>query len=319
MGEDKSVGVDCAFGGFLSFDMFTFNKGEKPMCGHKFGKGHAGYSVHGLVFLITFVSSSAVFAQPRCEIPLIATDSLFTETLYFGVFPEAHFCIDQRDSMNGHVERILMHPDPTGIFGARFVSPVGGLSSACFAEGAWYDYRPFVSENQRDTFRTMIWIGPGPRISLAWPTNLSTYFRELTLRYFDPNPGQYVNINMLTDSLLLFNDEIVTCTIYSVGPHGPTDVEPPSDGLPLNALLYQNYPNPFNPSTTISFSNPHLSSVILKVYDLLGKEVATLVNERLTTGLYERSFNAEGLTSGVYFYRLHAGGFVQTKKLLLLR
>jgi hypothetical protein len=84
--------------------------------------------------------------------------------------------------------------------------------------------------------------------------------------------------------------------------------------------LEQNYPNPFNPSTNISFSIPKQSTVTLKVYDLLGKEVATLVNnEIVAAGNYAKQWNAANLTSGVYFYRLQAGSFTQTKRLVLLK
>jgi hypothetical protein len=86
--------------------------------------------------------------------------------------------------------------------------------------------------------------------------------------------------------------------------------------------LEQNYPNPFNPSTRIRFSIPvgtgHAPS-ILRIYDLLGREVATLVNDNLPPGSYEVTFDATGLASGVYLYRLQAGEFTQTKRLLLLR
>jgi hypothetical protein len=83
--------------------------------------------------------------------------------------------------------------------------------------------------------------------------------------------------------------------------------------------LVQNYPNPFNPSTTIEFEVPSLEFVGLKVYDVLGREVATLVNEKKAAGTYEVTFDASHLPSGVYFYRLEAGSFVQTRKMLLVR
>jgi plastocyanin len=83
--------------------------------------------------------------------------------------------------------------------------------------------------------------------------------------------------------------------------------------------LQQNYPNPFNPTTTISFSIPSLTFTSLKVYDILGNEVAILVNEEKPAGAYEVEFNAGGLTSGVYMYSLHAGNFIATKKLLLMK
>lgn len=95
---------------------------------------------------------------------------------------------------------------------------------------------------------------------------------------------------------------------------------------PGGFTLYQNYPNPFNPSTKIKYSIPNVvcseasqDKVILKVYDVLCKEVTTLVNEEKPSGEYEVEFNAEGLPSGVYFYQLRAGKFIKTKKMILLR
>ncbi|MGD1046708.1 MAG: T9SS type A sorting domain-containing protein [Bacteroidota bacterium] len=89
--------------------------------------------------------------------------------------------------------------------------------------------------------------------------------------------------------------------------------------LPTSYSLEQNFPNPFNPSTTISFNLPSKSFVSLKVYDLLGREVATIISEEMSAGNYSRQWNAAALTSGVYFYRLQAGSFAGTKKLVLLR
>ena len=91
-----------------------------------------------------------------------------------------------------------------------------------------------------------------------------------------------------------------------------------------NFNLSQNYPNPFNPTTTIKYSIPKLSFVTIKIYDLLGCEVATLVNEEKPAGTYEIEFNGhsdegQNLTSGVYFYKLRAGNYVETKKMILLR
>jgi cyclomaltodextrinase / maltogenic alpha-amylase / neopullulanase len=89
--------------------------------------------------------------------------------------------------------------------------------------------------------------------------------------------------------------------------------------MPKTFALEQNYPNPFNPSTTIRYQLPQSATVSLKIYDVLGREVQTLVNERQAAGQYSVLFNASGLASGVYFYRLQAGNFVQTKKMMLLK
>jgi hypothetical protein len=90
-------------------------------------------------------------------------------------------------------------------------------------------------------------------------------------------------------------------------------------GVEPEFALEQNYPNPFNPSTGIRYQVSRVSDVRLEVFDMLGRKVSTLVNERQSAGSYEVSFNAAGLASGVYFYKLSAGSFVQTKKMLLVK
>jgi hypothetical protein len=92
-----------------------------------------------------------------------------------------------------------------------------------------------------------------------------------------------------------------------------------TSSLPSVFRLEQNYPNPFNPSTTFRYSIPNGSKVIIKVYDILGNEIKTLVNEEKSAGSYELTFNAVNLPSGVYFYRLQAGSFVETKKMMLIK
>ena len=89
--------------------------------------------------------------------------------------------------------------------------------------------------------------------------------------------------------------------------------------IPAEFSLSQNYPNPFNPATTIQFAIPKASHVSLKVYDVLGNEVAELVNEELSAGVYNRTFNAANLSSGIYFYTLRANNFTATKKLMLIK
>jgi hypothetical protein len=98
-----------------------------------------------------------------------------------------------------------------------------------------------------------------------------------------------------------------------------SSVEKVSDTRPTAFALAQNYPNPFNPSTTINYQLSTTSNVKLEIFDLLGRKVATLVNERQTVGAYTANFNAAQLSSGVYFYRLQAGSFVQTKKMMLIK
>ena len=98
-----------------------------------------------------------------------------------------------------------------------------------------------------------------------------------------------------------------------------SDVVEVNLNVPTEFSLQQNYPNPFNPSTKIKFSILKTSKVTIKIYDILGNEIETLVNEEKPTGTYEITWYAENLTSGVYFYQLRTGEFLETKKMILIK
>ena len=97
------------------------------------------------------------------------------------------------------------------------------------------------------------------------------------------------------------------------------DVENFNEEIPTDFTLHQNYPNPFNPATKIKYSVPQSSNVVIKVFDILGNEIETLLDAEKQTGTYNLTWYAENLPSGVYFYRLQAGSFVETKKMVLMK
>jgi len=102
--------------------------------------------------------------------------------------------------------------------------------------------------------------------------------------------------------------------------HGvTTSIDEQSNSIPEKFQLFQNYPNPFNPSTTIRYAVSDRQFVTLKIYDVLGNEIVVLVNEEKPSGNYEVEFNADEITSGIYFYRLQAGDFIETKKMILIK
>jgi hypothetical protein len=111
--------------------------------------------------------------------------------------------------------------------------------------------------------------------------------------------------------------------LYAFNPYGSStgidNQHRPAETIPYEFSLSQNYPNPFNPVTTIKFDIPINSIVRLKLYNILGEEVITLVNEEKSTGSYKIEFDATALPSGIYFYRLQAGSYIETKKMVLLR
>ena len=119
--------------------------------------------------------------------------------------------------------------------------------------------------------------------------------------------GKKINTNIRAGEEITINNENIDNVMVS------------SHLIPDKYSLEQNYPNPFNPSTTIEFAVPKEVQVNLSIYDILGARVKELKNEVLKPGYYEVEFNASDLASGVYFYRIKAGDFIQTKKMILLK
>ena len=140
-------------------------------------------------------------------------------------------------------------------------------------------------------------------------------FSQPPVLFFQGSHIIYPTYNIKNHSLLI--------TYYGANTWGevlipPTNINNQVD-FPKEFALYQNYPNPFNPGTTISFHLPQSNFVTLQVYDVLGVEIMTLVNEEKPAGSYEVEFDCTGLSSGIYFYQLKTEGYVETKKMILLR
>jgi hypothetical protein len=133
-----------------------------------------------------------------------------------------------------------------------------------------------------------------------------------TLNVFTNDSGTVVLANIIPDGGVV--------SLFKMSISGAEDV---ADFIPDEIQLFQNYPNPFNPSTIIQYSVSNRQFVNLKIYDILGNEIATLVYEEKTAGTYEVEFNYglnhRNLPSGVYFYQLRAGNFVETKKMILTK
>jgi hypothetical protein len=153
----------------------------------------------------------------------------------------------------------------------------------------------------------------------------STYFIQLDLI-------KGLGLRHYFGGALVWSERILKGAIIDGVVYGDTTlvgIDDENENLPTEFSLSQNYPNPFNPSTTLSFAISHSSMVTLKVYDILGREVATLVNEEKPAGEYEIMFSVEGgsasggnassLSSGIYFYQLKAGEYIQTKKMILTK
>ena len=144
----------------------------------------------------------------------------------------------------------------------------------------------------------------------AGQTVLSTNYRSIRFSKYFPGPIDTVRfaIDISSDGYTFWRDSTFNVVV------GVESAHPTIPGYSLK----QNFPNPFNPSTSIQIPNPKTDFVTLEIFDLLGRKVATLVNEKLKAGLHT-IWNAVGLASGVYLYRLQAGDYMETKKLILLR
>lgn len=152
-----------------------------------------------------------------------------------------------------------------------------------------------------------------------------------TVEFKKPYAGTAADFEVVPGSSVQFTHEIFDnegsthwtngfdVTVYTLDFSGLTDVDYTSGNLPNNFRLEQNYPNPFNPSTTISFSLPVRGFVTIDVFNAVGQKVASLINRQMNAGTYSIYFNADNLTSGVYYYQMNTTGFSSTRKMLLIK
>ena len=128
--------------------------------------------------------------------------------------------------------------------------------------------------------------------------------------------GNYTNIFLTSQNLFMFavrSNGGISRYLIIIGVHQI------SSEVPEEFSLSQNYPNPFNPSTKIKFDVPKASHTKLIIYDMLGREVTTLVNQQLKPGSYQADWDASAFSSGVFFYKIISGGFAETKKMILMK
>jgi hypothetical protein len=183
----------------------------------------------------------------------------------------------------------------------------GGAQAYCDSLQIWVNTVNTLPENFTSKLGTIIW----PQGSVygkfqRYRFNLSQFNGQtiaIGFRY-------YMNLQDANGLLVQLDD------IYVGGSVGIQNV---STGMPERYKLSQNYPNPFNPVTNIAFDIPKSSFTILRIYDMLGREVALLVNQKLEPGSYKVDFNAAALSSGTYFYSLTTANFTQTKKLTVIK
>ncbi len=256
------------------------------------------------------LSGSVVFGQVQFTLPLMWHDTTnHTDTIYWGMSQGASHCLVD----SGEWEL----PPTCGIPGVpcvRFVDVRTG-GGMCFGVGTFFDMRPSYSFTQIDTYK--VWFDAAFPITFIWLPNLYQYYDSAKIVLSGVSSPQ---INMFTqDSLFINNPNVSAVKIFTYGPKQPNGVGEFWNEQPLQYLLEQNYPNPFNPFTVIRYQLPVKSAVSLKVFDVLGREVATLVDGIQEAGYKSVKWDASGFPSGVYYYRLSSGEFSENKKLLYLK
>lgn len=192
-----------------------------------------------------------------------------------------------------------------------------GISAYRVAGGHWADYMLF---------------GPAIHDTLAIPQIWGLKFSDTTWRKFQPNmPDSISNISTvsvipLSDSAFFYvfggnlNNETLTSKSLKYAFANPyIGISGNSQKVPGSIKLFQNYPNPFNPRTVISYQLAVSSELKIAVYDVLGKEIAVLLNEKQNAGQYEIEFDGSNISSGIYFYTLTSGDFRETKKMLIVK
>ena len=189
-----------------------------------------------------------------------------------------------------------------------------GSSQNLTAAGMQYLHLDFWNANSTDL--GVFLISPGPvetRVSLVPPGGTETWVGvDIPLTDFAPVDLTDVFQMKFDGSGTVYVDNIYFSAV-------PTGIDRVHNSVPSVYSLEQNYPNPFNPTTNIRFNLPNANQVVLKVYNILGEEVATLVNEFMNPGTYEAHFDATQLGSGTYFYSITAGDFTSVKKMLLVK
>jgi hypothetical protein len=221
----------------------------------------------------------------------------------------------QEDDNEGSNRKILFAKSTDGgaSFGAATEIASGGWGSPSLAldpNGAIYIAYPNVAGTENGIFCTK-----SNDQGNTFP--VTAFINSVNANAKDPSI--FVDANDILYSVWTDNRSGTEGVYFSKGTITITNIGEKSGVIPTHYELLQNYPNPFNPSTVIRYTLPVSGNISLKLFDVLGKEVAVLVNEHKAAGVYELEFNGAGLASGIYYYQITAGNYFATKKIALIK
>ena len=250
-----------------------------------------------VIFVGSLISNS--YAQSFTD-SIKVSDGAHSQTLVFGLASGA------TDSYDANFDVLAPPPPPAGAFDARFHTMTD-------------DFFKDIRGTTKDTTVWNIHFQPstGNHITLSWTADRLGGNGTDTLS--DTYGGTIVNIDMRkVASYEVTNTSITQLNITFIRA-SKTAIDDMYSSIPDKMMLSQNYPNPFNPTTNIRYTLPANNHVTLKVYDTLGQLVSTLVDKNQVAGSYALNFKADNLPSGMYLYRLKAGNYIETKKMMLIK
>ncbi len=235
---------------------------------------------------------------------------------------------DPISSLVDYSEGELEIPPPLpGAMDARFVSPPNTAFE--FGLGSWIDMRPYLTSSQADTY--LVRFSAGTYEGGDFPVTFCWSSAAIEDAYSNPvwfSVPPELTVDMRDyDSIVISDPDLSVIRIIASSPIiKPEGVDQTGSQIPSEYVLEQNYPNPFNPLTTFRFALPQESYVLLKIYDILGREIKRLVEGVKPAGIYTVDWDATGVGSGIYLYRLEAAGthnpkgtFIQAGKMLLMK
>ncbi len=235
---------------------------------------------------------------------------------------------DPNSSLVDYSEGELEIPPPLpGAMDARFVSPPNTAFE--FGLGSWIDLRPYLISSQADTY--LVRFSAGTYEGGDYPVTFCWSAEKMQDAYSSPvwfSVPPELTIDMRDhDSIVISDPDLSVIRIIATGPIiKPDGVDQTDSRIPSEYVLEQNYPNPFNPLTTFSFTLPQESYVLLKIYDILGQEIARLAEGNKPVGIHVVEWDGSDFCSGIYLYRFEAtsthnpkGIFIQVRKMLLVK
>ncbi len=256
------------------------------------------YDDQGSYTFVSILDSNIIFEDSLCYSILHITHMNFQYDVYVRLRDDSYYVQRMPDSYNAPNHERIYYKKGAQI-GDTWVQPdVGGVT---------------------DTLRTDVIDTQQVFVYDKWVTFRLLHTHYIVLEYWQAFTDEFGLMYLADDLWLTYN---LYCCIIDGKAYGDTTVLDVDDKLassPYEFLLEQNYPNPFNPSTMITYQIPESGFVILKVYDILGREIAELVNEERYQGRYSVKFDASELASGVYIYQLRVNDYVSSKKMLLLK